>query len=63
MSKHGSLLVRMYMPRKREKTERIVLQVDPKFKKAIEAYSVESGVPMSEFIRRAIATALKQVRS
>ena len=51
------------MPRKREKTERIVLQVDPKFKKAIEAYSVESGVPMSEFIRRAIVAALKQIKS
>jgi hypothetical protein len=63
MSRNGILLLRMYMPKKREKTERIVLQVDPKFKKAIEDYSVESGVPMSEFIRRAIVVALKQVRS
>jgi len=63
MSKHGILLVRVYMPRKREKTERIVLQVDSGFKKVLEDYSTKSGVPMSEFIRRAIATALKQVKS
>jgi len=44
------------------KTERIVVQVEPTLKKALEDYSKESGVPVSEFVRRAIIEALKKVK-
>jgi hypothetical protein len=45
------------------KSERIVVQVEPTLKKALEDYSKESGVPVSEFVRRAIAQALKALKT
>ena len=44
------------------KSERIVVQVEPALKKALEDYSKESGVLVSEFVRRAIIEALKKVK-
>jgi len=44
------------------KTERIVVQVEPALKKALEDYFKESGVRVSEFVRRAIIEALKKVK-
>jgi hypothetical protein len=43
------------------KDERLVVQVEPRLKKALMAYSKESGVPVSEFVRRALVEALKKV--
>jgi predicted HicB family RNase H-like nuclease len=43
------------------KNERLVVQVEPSLKKALMAYSKESGVPISEFIRRVLVEALKKV--
>jgi hypothetical protein len=45
------------------KTERLVVQVEPAVKKAVLDYSKKSGVPLSEFVRRAIQEALKKVKS
>jgi len=42
------------------KTERLVVQVEPSVKKALEARSKLTGVPISEFVRRTIAEALKK---
>jgi post-segregation antitoxin (ccd killing protein) len=42
------------------KTERLVVQVEPSVKKALEARSKATGVPISEFVRRTIAEALKK---
>jgi hypothetical protein len=50
------------MKRKPEKSERLVVQVEPTLKKQLEEYSERSGVLMSEFIRRAIVEALKKVK-
>jgi Ribbon-helix-helix domain len=44
------------------KSERLVVQVEPKLKEALERYSKTSGVPISEFVRRAIVEALKKVK-
>ena len=44
------------------KSERLVVQVEPKLKEALERYSKTSGVPISEFVRRAIMEALKKVK-
>ena len=46
----------------RMKSERLVVQMEPKLKEALEHYSKTSGVPISEFVRRAIAQALKKVK-
>ena len=46
--------------KKPEKSERLVVQVEPALKKQLERYSEQSGVLMSEFIRRAIVEALKR---
>jgi metal-responsive CopG/Arc/MetJ family transcriptional regulator len=46
-----------------QKSERIVVQVEPTLKKALEDYSKESGVPVSEFVRRAIVQALKALKT
>jgi hypothetical protein len=43
------------------KNERLVVQVEPSLKKALMAHSKETGVPVSEFIRRVIVEALKKV--
>jgi hypothetical protein len=43
------------------KNERLVVQVEPSLKKALMAYSKESGFPISEFIRRVLVEALKKV--
>jgi hypothetical protein len=48
--------------KKPEKSERLVVQVEPQLKKQLERYSEESGVPMSEFCRRAVVEALKRVQ-
>jgi len=42
------------------KSERLVVQMEPKLKEALEQYSKTSGVPISEFVRRAIVEALKK---
>jgi len=44
------------------KSERLVVQVEPKLKEALERYSKTSGVPISEFVRRAIVEALKKAK-
>jgi len=44
------------------KSERLVVQMEPKLKEALERYSKQSGVPISEFVRRAISEALKKVK-
>ena len=43
------------------KSERLVVQMEPKLKVALEQYSKISGVPISEFVRRALVEALKRV--
>jgi len=48
--------------KKPEKSERLVVQVEPALKKQLERYSEQSGVLMSEFIRRAIVEALKRAK-
>jgi hypothetical protein len=45
-----------------QKSERIVVQVEPILKKALENYSKQSGVPVSEFVRRAVVQALRAVK-
>jgi hypothetical protein len=42
------------------KTERLVVQMDPALKKALDARSKETGVPISEFVRRSLVEALKK---
>jgi hypothetical protein len=42
------------------KTERLVVQLEPILKKALEARSKETGVPISEFVRRTLDAALKK---
>ena len=42
------------------KTERLVVQMEPVLKKALDARSNETGVPVSEFVRRALVEALKK---
>jgi hypothetical protein len=42
------------------KTERLVVQMDPTLKKALDARSKETGVPISEFVRRSLVEALKK---
>jgi Ribbon-helix-helix domain len=42
------------------KTERLVVQLEPSLKKALEARSKQTGVPISEFVRRSLAEALKK---
>ena len=44
------------------KSERLVVQMEPKLKETLEQYSKTSGVPISEFVRRAIVEALKKVK-
>jgi hypothetical protein len=44
-----------------KKDERLVVQVELNLKKALMVYSKESGVPVSEFVRRALVEALKKV--
>jgi hypothetical protein len=44
------------------KSERLVVQMEPKLKEALEQYSKTSGVPISEFVRRTIVEALKKVK-
>lgn len=44
------------------KSERLVVQMEPRLKEALEQYSKTSGVPISEFVRRAIVEALKKVK-
>jgi hypothetical protein len=48
---------------KAEKTERLVVQMEPKLKAKLEHYSQETGVPISEFVRRSLTEALKKARS
>jgi hypothetical protein len=43
------------------KTERLVVQLEPALKKALMSYSQKSGVPISEFVRRALTEALRKV--
>lgn len=50
------------MKQKRQKSERLVVQVEPTLKKQLEEYSERSGVLMSEFIRRAIVEALRKAK-
>ncbi len=42
------------------KTERLVVQLEPALKKALEARSKQTGVPISEFVRRTLVEALKK---
>ena len=42
------------------KDQRLVIQVEPSLKKALTKHSKESGIPISEFVRRAIVEALKK---
>ncbi|HEX4426005.1 MAG TPA: ribbon-helix-helix domain-containing protein [Terriglobales bacterium] len=42
------------------KTERLVVQLEPALKKALEARSNATGVPISEFVRRTLVEALKK---
>jgi hypothetical protein len=42
------------------KDERLVVQLEPKLKKALMDYSKETGVPVSEFVRRVLVEALKR---
>jgi Ribbon-helix-helix domain len=42
------------------KTERLVVQLEPALKKALETRSKETGVPISEFVRRTLVNALKK---
>jgi ribbon-helix-helix CopG family protein len=46
----------------RNMTERLVVQLDAKMKAALDQHSQESGVPISEFVRRAVVAALKAVK-
>jgi Ribbon-helix-helix domain len=48
--------------KKREKTERLVVQMEPKLKADLERYSQETGVPISEFVRRTLVEALKKTK-
>jgi Ribbon-helix-helix domain len=47
---------------KAEKTERLVVQMEPKLKADLEPYSQETGVPISEFVRRTLVEALKKTK-
>jgi hypothetical protein len=47
---------------KAEKTERLVVQMEPKLKADLEHYSQETGVPISEFVRRTLVEALKKTK-
>lgn len=71
MGHHAHILSSLYTPvvswtylchRSGMKSERLVVQVEPKLKEALEQYSKTSGVPISEFVRRAIVEALKKVK-
>ena len=42
------------------KTERLIVQMEPALKKALDARSKETGVPISEFVRRTLVEALKK---
>ena len=42
------------------KTDRLVVQMEPALKKALEARSKQTGVPISEFVRRALVESLKK---
>jgi len=47
---------------KAEKTKRLVVQMEPKLKAELERYSRQTGVPISEFVRRSLTEALKKTR-
>ena len=47
---------------KAEKTERLVVQMEPKLKADLERHSQETGVPISEFVRRTLVEALKKTK-
>ena len=49
------------MDKRVTKEDRLVVQVEPGLKKALHDYSKESGVPISEFVRRALVEALRKV--
>jgi hypothetical protein len=40
----------------------LVVQLEPALKKALETRSRETGVPISEFVRRTLLEALKKCR-
>jgi hypothetical protein len=42
------------------KTDRLVVQMEPTLKKALEARSKQTGVPISEFVRRALVESLRK---
>jgi hypothetical protein len=42
------------------KTDRLVVQMEPALKKALEARSKQTGVPISEFVRRALVESLRK---
>ncbi len=44
------------------KSERLVVQMEPKLKADLESLSKETGVPVSEFVRRTLVDALKKAK-
>jgi hypothetical protein len=50
----------MFCYRVHMKTERLVVQMEAALKKALDARSKETGVPVSEFVRRALVEALRK---
>jgi hypothetical protein len=46
--------------KEKKKSERLVVQMDADFKKQLEDRSKATGVPISEFVRRALVEALKR---
>jgi len=45
---------------KKKKSERLVVQMDADFKRQLDNRSKLTGMPISEFVRRALAEALKR---
>jgi post-segregation antitoxin (ccd killing protein) len=46
--------------KEKKKSERLVVQMDADFKRQLDNRSKLTGVPISEFVRRALAEALKK---
>jgi Ribbon-helix-helix protein, copG family len=46
--------------KEKKKSERLVVQMDADFKKQLDERSRTTGVPISEFVRRALVEALKR---
>jgi hypothetical protein len=42
------------------KSDRLVVQMEPALKKALEVRSKQTGVPISEFVRRALVESLRK---